>query len=184
MCNSHHQTETRLGIRQIGRRSFLTLATAASGATLLFSAAPARAASKAEALLLSCIDYRLVNDTHNFMDGLGMTDKYDHLVIAGASVGVLHEGFAAWHETFWTHLEVAIALHGIHKVIVLDHRDCGAYKIAHGAEHAADPAAEFTLHTEQMNKLAAMVKERRPELEFEGFLMALDGSVEKLDVNV
>jgi carbonic anhydrase len=165
----------------LSRRRFVTLATLAGGAALLqVVPSPAFASGKAEALVLSCMDYRLADNTHDILDGMGLTDKYDHIVLAGASAGVMNENFADWHATFWSHLDVAIQLHGIHKVIVMDHRDCGAYKIAFGAEHAADLAAETALHTEVLQQFKAAVKEKKPELEFEGYLLAIDGTVEKL----
>lgn len=75
---------------------------------------------------------------------------------------------------------MAIQLHGIHKVMIMDHRDCGAYKIAFGPEHAADPAAETTLHTEVLELFHTELKKRKPELEFEGYLIAIDGTFERL----
>ena len=78
------------------------------------------------------MDYRLVDDLVKFMDGKGMTNKYDHVILAGASAGAMHGKFAAWHETFWSHLAVAIDLHKTHKVMIIDRRNCGAYKIALG----------------------------------------------------
>jgi carbonic anhydrase len=49
----------------------------------------------------------------------------------------LHK-FPAWATTFWDHVQVAIDLHHIHKVVIMDHRDCGAYKVI-GKDLAADP---------------------------------------------
>ncbi len=181
-CNHTHREKTD-GSLTIGRRSFIKLAAVAGGTTLFF--APARraaAAGKAQVLLLNCMDYRLVDDIHEFMETKGLEDQYDQIILAGASAGVLHEAFAGWHETFWTHLDVAVDLHGIHKVMVIDHRDCSAYKIAFGPEHANDPVAETKVHSEMMAVLAATLKARKPELEFEGYLMALDGSVEEITV--
>lgn len=161
-----------------GRRHFIKLAGFAAGAALFFSAAPSRASGKAEALLLSCMDYRLVDDLVHFMDGKGLTNEYDHVVLAGASAGASAEKFAAWHETFWTHLKVAIDLHGIKKVMVIDHRDCGAYKIAFGPEHAKDPGVEMSVHAAVLRPFAAKIKEKYAALEVETYLMALDGTVE------
>lgn len=174
-CNHDRQSQAAA----LGRRAFLTLATFASGATLL-RATPALASGSAEALVLSCMDYRLADDTHRILDGMGLTDKYDHLVLAGASAGVMHDSFAEWHETFWSHLDVAIELHGVHKVIVMDHRDCGAYKIAFGPDHAADPAAETAVHADVLTQFRDALQSRKPELGFEGYLIALDGTAERL----
>lgn len=82
----------------------------------------------AEALLLSCMDYRLVDETERYMTNRGLRDKYDHVILAGASLGAMTDKYPSWNQTFWDHLDVSIKLHGIKKVIILDHRDCGAYK--------------------------------------------------------
>ena len=161
-----------------GRRNFIKLATLGAGSALFFAAAPARASGTAEALLLSCMDYRLVDDLAKFMDGKGLTNEYDHIVLAGASAGASAEKFAAWHETFWTHLKAAIDLHKIKKAIIIDHRDCGAYKIAFGPDHALDPALELSVHAAVLRPFAAKIKEKYATLEVETYLMALDGSVE------
>jgi hypothetical protein len=167
---------------QPGRRQFLKLATLGAGVTLLFGANPAAASGGTEALLLSCMDYRLVDDFVKFMDSKGLTNKYDHVVLAGASAGAAHETFKDWHATFWSHLQVAIDLHKIHKVMVIDHRDCGAYKIAIGADHVKDPVVEFGAHAKIITALAGMIKEKHPELAFEAYLMAIDGTVEAVPV--
>lgn len=183
MTNCNHDHAAPLGDEvQIGRRKFIKLASVAGGAALFAPAMPAFAKGSADALVLACMDYRLADDVHTFMTDKGMADKYDFVVLAGASAGVLHDDFAAWHDTFWTHLDVAIDLHGIHTVMVIDHRDCGAYKIAFGPEHAADRDAETKLHTEMMAIFKTTLQTRKPDLEFEGYLMAIDGTVEELEV--
>jgi carbonic anhydrase len=169
------------GLR-LGRRRFVQLAALGGGLSLLLGRAPgtAQAASTAEALLLSCMDYRLVDDVVRYMDGRGLTDNYDHVILAGASAGAVHPVFEAWHETFWQHVQAAVDLHRIKRVIVVDHRDCGAYKIALGPEHASDPATERAAHSDLLAALAAQVAERQPALAVETHLMALDGSVERI----
>jgi hypothetical protein len=38
------------------------------------------------------MDLRLLDETVAFMDRLGMTKRYDHVILAGASLGVTYEG--------------------------------------------------------------------------------------------
>ncbi len=40
-------------------------------------------------LLLSCIDLRLIDELAAFMDRDNLTNRYDHLVYAGAALGVM-----------------------------------------------------------------------------------------------
>jgi hypothetical protein len=60
------------------------------------------------------------------MDSEGLRGKYDQLILAGASLGVVHK--REWQITFLDQLGFAIQEHGVSQVLILDHRDCGAYK--------------------------------------------------------
>ncbi len=140
----------------------------------------ARAAATTEALLLSCMDYRLMDEIERYMSGRGMRDKYDHIILAGASLGAVTPKYPAWNQTFWEHLDVAIKLHDIHKVIVMDHRDCGAYKVILGADKVADPKMEKDAHTVQLKALKAAINKKLPKLEVELLLMSLDGKAETI----
>ncbi len=167
-CNTPH----------MHRRGFL----AASGIGLglgfgLLRASPARAHGT-DALLLTCMDYRLTDDVARYMAGRGMAEKYDHVILAGASLGVFMANYPSWAQTFWEHVDVAIQLHHVSSVIVMDHRDCGAYKLAHGAAHAENRAEETRLHAATLHKLRDDITARYPALKIETLLMALDGSVE------
>jgi carbonic anhydrase len=163
------------------RRQFLkalAVAGTAAGVMSLFPAVDLRAAGQTEALLLSCMDFRLVDDTARYMKTRGLTGKYDHIILAGAALGALTEKFPAWNQTFLDHVSVAIDLHKIQKVMVLDHRDCGAYKVILGQDFAKDPAKETAIHAEQLKQLRKMIQAKYPTLAVELLLMALNGKVE------
>ena len=165
-----------------GRREFLRLGVLGGGASLLTMALPVRPARAAavDALLLSCMDYRLIDETERYMSGRGLRNKYDHIILAGASLGALTDKYPAWNQTFWEHLEVAIQLHQVHKVILLDHRDCGAYQVILGEDFAKDRAKETNVHAEQLDELRKRIGAQYPTLEVETLLMSLDGKVEKV----
>jgi hypothetical protein len=67
----------------------LTVGGSAVGLTLLFPMSGLRAAGQIEALLLSCMDFRLVDNTARYMASRGLTDKYDHIILVGAALGAL-----------------------------------------------------------------------------------------------
>ncbi|GAA4255496.1 hypothetical protein GBZ26_06015 [Azospirillum formosense] len=172
-------------LRHDSRRTFLRVAALGAGAALMapltFGAArAARPAGTVEALLLSCMDYRLIDDIGRYMDGRGLTNRYDHVILAGASLGALTDQKKAWGEAFWDHVAVAKQLHGIRRVMVMDHRDCGAYRVFLNEDIGADPQKETAVHAEQLRALGAAIKERHPDLEVELLLMALDGRVESI----
>jgi carbonic anhydrase len=162
----------------LNRRALLGLG--AGALAMLAGAKFARAAGQTEALLLSCMDYRLMDDVFRYMSGRGLAEKYDHVILAGASIGVTNSQKPSWGQTFWDHLSVAQELHHIRKVIVLDHRDCGAYKLFLGPEHAAERGRETVAHAGEAKKLRAAITEKAPKLEVETLLMSLDGNVEVL----
>ena len=136
------------------------------------------AAGKAEALLLNCIDYRLTAATTRYMAEQQMEGKYDQFILAGAALGVENRKFPDWGKTFWEHVQLAIDLHHIRRIIVMDHRDCGFYKDIHGKDLAADPQEELAVHAAQMHLVKADIGRRHPKLEVQLLLMALDGKVE------
>jgi carbonic anhydrase len=144
------------------------------------------AAGGTDALLLTCMDYRLTDDVADYMQNqIHMKKKYDYVILAGASLGVNNTKYPNWGKTFWEHLDTAIALHSIHEVIVMDHRNCGAYKLLLGKDFPADssPAQlkeETAAHKEQLDVLAKAIHEKYPNLDVETLLMSLDGEVEEI----
>lgn len=164
------------------RRAFLRKISLGGGALLLSTLAPslALASGEADALLLTCMDYRLLDDIGAYMNGRGLRDRYDHVILAGASLGVLTDKKPLWGQTFWDHVDVAKALHKIHKIIVIDHWDCGAYRTFLGEEAVKDPPTELASHTRYLRALKAQLYARYPDLESEIGIMALDGKVQIL----
>ncbi|MDP1630560.1 MAG: hypothetical protein Q8L66_03985 [Caulobacter sp.] len=152
----------------------------AVGAGLGLVAQPAKAGGHAEALLLTCMDFRLANEIEAYMTARGLRDNYDHVILAGASLGALNDKFPVWGDVFWTHLDLAIKLHEVHRVIVLDHRDCGAYKMILGEAAVKDPDAELKAHVKQLYAFRSAVLTRHPHMEVEIGLMALDGTVTQI----
>jgi carbonic anhydrase len=170
-------------VLKTSRRKFLGLAALGGSASLLAATSwslEARAAGATDALLLSCMDFRLMDDIERYMSARGLRKKYDHIVLAGASLGAITNKYPAWNKTFWEHLEIAITLHNIPTVIVMDHRDCGAYKVILGAEYGKDPKVEKDTHAAQLKTLKGMINEKHPKLGVEMLLMALDGKVEAI----
>ena len=153
----------------------------AAGAGLLLAASPrwVRAQSgKYEAMILACIDPRTQEPVCAYAAKSGLTGKYSQFVIAGAAIGVVAPKFADWHKTFWDNLDASIHLHQIGKVIAIDHRDCGAAKIAYGEAAVADPAHETETHRKALAQFRTEMGQRHPKLGVETGLMALDGSIE------
>ena len=131
-----------------------------------------------EAMLVSCIDPRMVTPVYKYMEGRGLGGKYSQFVIAGAAIAVVAPKFASWRPAFWDNLATSVELHGLTKVIAIDHRDCGAARIAYGEDSIANPQIETKTHREVLAEFRAAVAEHHPQLTVETGLMALDGSLE------
>lgn len=139
------------------------------------------------ALLVSCMDYRYPHRIVNVMDGLGLSGKYDHFVLAGASLGVHVQ---CWQDVLIKHIEAALLLeHHIKKIVVLDHRDCGAYRypkeigvpshiLDQGLAKDILPSVELACHLCVAEKMAPVLKDRLkkqiPDLKIDALLLTRD----------
>jgi carbonic anhydrase len=135
---------------------------------------------KFEAMVVSCIDPRFQKPVFRYATERGLTGQYSKFTVAGAAIGVVAPAFKKWHQTFWENLAATVELHQIDKVIAIDHRDCGAAKIAYGKEKLASPASETEVHRAAMAEFRKQVAEKQPKLAVETCLMALDGKVENM----
>ncbi len=159
------------------RRRFLHL-TASVGLMAALPSLAFAAEGQYEAMLLTCIDPRFPEPTIKYMEGRHMTGQYSQFSIAGASIGVVAPKFQAWAPAFWDNLAASMQLHHIPKVIAMNHRDCGAAKIAYGAAAVKDKDTETATHKAALMEFKKEVGEKQPTLKVELGLMALNGSVE------
>ncbi len=144
-------------------------------------------------LLLGCMDLRLLDETLAFMNRDNLTNRYDHVILAGAALGALggqRPEFDHWQKVFFDHLEVAVALHSIQDVYVMEHRACGAYGKFLGTDGTLgdtpeELARETEAHRKYAGQLAAEItkwsQERQYPLLVRSFLMDLRGGVMLLD---
>ena len=160
------------------RRSFVQGAAAFGASAMLLPQLTLAAEGNYEAMVLGCIDPRMPEPMHRYTTRRRLTGKFSQFIIAGAAVGVVADAFKDWHKAFWDNLAVSIELHGIDKIIAIDHRDCGAAKIAYGDAAVADPARETETHRQALAQFRQEVGAHHPKLGVETGLMALDGSIE------
>ena len=118
---------------------------------------------KYEAMVLSCIDPRFQTKVFNHLKRKKLTGKYSAFTIAGAAIGVTNKKFKKWHSTFWDNLETSIKLHQISKLIVLNHKDCGAAKIVN-KEKKFNSLIENKIHKESFINLKKELKKKHPNL--------------------
>ena len=116
---------------------------------------------KYEAMVLSCIDPRFQAKVFDHLKRKKLTGKYSAFTIAGAAIEVTHKKFKKWHSTFWDNLETSIKIHQISKLIVLNHRDCGAAKIVN-KEKKFNSLIENKIHKESFINLKKKLKKKHP----------------------
>ena len=160
------------------RRRFVQGATAFGVAAMLAPSWAFAAEGNYEAMVLGCIDPRMPEPMHRYTIRRRLTGKFSQFIIAGAAIGVVAEPFKDWQKAFWDNLATSIQLHHIKSVIAIDHRDCGAAKIAYGADKVANWAIETETHRAAMAEFRRQVNTRHPELKVETGLMAINGKLE------
>ena len=134
--------------------------------------------SKFKAMVLSCIDPRFQHLVHNLLKKKRLIGKYSAFTIAGSAIGVTHKKFKQWHKTFYDNLETSIQLHKIEKLIVFNHKDCGAAKIANGKKKFS-PINEKKIHKDSFSKIKKQIKKIFPRLKVELNLISLDNKITK-----
>ncbi len=132
-----------------------------------------------KALVLACIDPRMQKPVYKYLQDRDLTGKYSQVTIAGAAIGVVAPEFEDWSQTFWDNLSISLELHSIRKVIVINHRGCGAASAAYGYFKEGSKG-ETRLHCVVLAEFRRQLTERHPQLAVETLLMDLDGTIERL----
>ena len=162
------------------RRRFIRMAGGAAAAAAFPFSAVAQGYANYEAMLLSCIDPRTQEPVRAYMDKQGLIGKYSQFTFAGAAIGVVAPKFNAWHKTYWDNLGATVQLHSIKKVVAINHRDCGACRIAYGDKSTSTPEIENEQHRKVFAQFRREMAKRQPKLAVETGLMALDGQLDMM----
>ncbi len=127
---------------------------------------------KYEAMVLSCMDPRFQPKVYKYLKARKLTGKYSAFTIAGAAIGVTHKKFKKWHSTFIDNLSTSIKLHKIKKIIVINHKDCGAAKIVNGKKKF-NSIIENKIHKESFKKIKKILNNRFPTLKINFKILSL-----------
>ena len=135
-------------------------------------------AHTAKAFLVTCMDFRLFNDTTRIMKEKGYDVNYDQFVLAGVSLGFLQTTYPGWGKALFDHIDISLKLHKIVKVILLDHLDCGAYKtFCKGLK----PEREYEEHRNNLKIAKEKILNHFPTIKVKTWILHLDG---KLDTSI
>lgn len=109
-------------------------------------------------LIVSCIDFRIQSFVEDWARKNLGEKNYDRVSWAG---GVLKL------DEIMGQVDISVRLHGIKKVILMNHEDCGAYGQA-GTEDK---------HRHDLLSAADKIKNKYPDLSIETYFVRLDGQI-------
>jgi carbonic anhydrase len=171
----------------VDRRKFLKylVGAASFGLAANAGAAPALAEKKVfkspKALVLSCIDYRILEAERYFLSLQNLGNLYDMTALAGSSLalsGVPHQSDAM---AFWDQLDISYRLHHIKKVIILDHQDCAAFAYKIDPQLSEDPVLELKTHQEYLSRAHWAIRDKYPDLNIELYFVNLNAEVKPIE---
>ena len=128
-------------------------------------------------MVLSCIDPRFQPIIYNYLKKKRLNGKYSSFTIAGSAIGVTADEFKRWHKVFWDNFETSVQLHNIKKLIVINHRDCGAAKIINKKKEFSE-INETKIHKISFQKIKKIFKIKYPKLAIEFRIISLNNKVE------
>lgn len=114
-----------------------------------------------DALITTCIDFRLQDEIDKWIKKNFKPKTYDRVSIAG-DVKNLSE--------ILDQVKIAHDLHKIKRVILVNHEDCGAY----GKD------GTFERHVHDLKNAETTVETLYPDLEVETYYLLLDGTFQKI----
>lgn len=116
----------------------------------------------AEALVVTCIDFRIQEYINNWISQNFNPKTFDRVALAGGVKNL---------DTILGQIDIAVELHHIKKVVLINHEDCGAYGDASTPErHAAD-----------LKNAKITIKEKYPDLDVVTYYLNLDGTFESIN---
>jgi|GEM_PF-618463 len=134
---------------------------------------PETARSDCDILVITCIDYRFAAANQDFInEKLGLKDNYDHISIPGSIYNLVNP---ETRDLLFSKFALSVKLHLINRVIIITHKDCGAYG---GSASFGSEIAENETLCADLRKAKALLIEKYPTLEVNLFLesLALEGN--------
>ncbi len=113
----------------------------------------------ADACVVWCYDDRF----YKLLKAFGKQEGFNHIDLIKVAGGAksLADGAAAGREFLLDQIKVSVRLHGARRVILMLHRDCGAYG---GTSSFPSPDVEEAYYVNQLAVARAFVKSEVPEL--------------------
>jgi carbonic anhydrase len=114
-----------------------------------------------EFLVVHCIDYRLQGYLNKWLESYIPTQSYDRVSIAG---GVSDLDYVI------RQVGIALRLHKINTVVLINHEECGAY----------GEAGNYERHKSDLEDAERKIEALFPDLDVETYYLHLDGEFEQM----
>jgi carbonic anhydrase len=114
-----------------------------------------------EALVVHCMDYRLQKSLNDWLDKNPGAGNYDRVAIAGGVLDIY---------SVLKQIELAVRVHRIRKVILVNHEDCRAY----------GPAGTFERHQVDLTEAEHKIHALHMNLIVEKYYLKLDGAFDRV----
>ncbi len=123
---------------------------------------------QAQAIVLSCIDFRFRKALQNFLENELSLQDYDLKTDGGGVKGLVEEGPV--RDWILKNFEIAFNLHGANRIILINHQDCGAYG---GSATFGKSEEELRFHQEQLLQAASLLRSLYPDKQIEAYFALL-----------
>lgn len=115
----------------------------------------------AQAIIITCIDFRFQEAINQWISKNFAPKTFDRVSLAGGVKNL---------ETIMGQIDIAVRLHHIKKVVLINHEDCGAY----GPEGTVDH------HVRDLKQVKKQILEQFPNLRVETYYLHLDDTFEPI----
>jgi hypothetical protein len=129
---------------------------------------------KAQALVQTCIDFRFRKPLNEFLENELGLHRVDIKTDGGGVKKIVEEG--PIRDWVFTNHQIAFDLHGVDRVILINHQDCGAYG---GSKSFDGITHEIESHEGHLKNAASILTQKFPAKIIEAYFAMLmeDGSV-------
>ncbi|HEX9722275.1 MAG TPA: carbonic anhydrase [Candidatus Paceibacterota bacterium] len=124
-----------------------------------------------KALAIHCIDFRIQRFLNKYLDDR-FPGGYDRVAAAGGAKYLAEGGQNGDFEL--EECGVSYKLHHPTALVLIQHEDCGAYG---GSKKFVDLEAEKAFQKQEMEKAAAVLREKFPQCAVEGYFVELSGNL-------
>ena len=117
-------------------------------------------------MVLTCIDPRCHPKINSIMKNKKLIGKYSLFSIAGSTLGITSKNLKNWDKVFWKNFLISSQIHGIKKLIVINHYDCGLAKILN-KKKLFNKKIEKKIHDKSFKLLRKSFSKKYPKFKLE-----------------